>query len=161
MTPSNHTPRVLVQSEIYATVRHTTVDQEKYGTDMSCDSMGLYPRALRIEDRISAIDVIHKKVQKHAKPVRFTLILKTAIFRCFMLVLCGTCDTVSSAIRHEANRRSSGVKMLALAGESSSIKYKITPKRMERSPSKKKILCQVWIIPQAGILLSPVARSPP
>ena len=83
------------------------------------------------------MDVMDKKVQKQAAPIRFTLMLKTVILKWVMFVLYGTWDFVSSAIRQEANVRSSRVKMEVVAGESGNIRYEITPWIIKRSPSKK------------------------
>lgn len=64
------------------------------------------------------MDVIVRKVQLHANAKMVTFMLKIAILKCRIESFSATWERDSSAIRQAAKRRSSGVSIDAVPGES-------------------------------------------
>lgn len=108
------------------------------------------------------MDVIVRNVQEHANAIMVTLMFSIAILKCWIDGFSSVeLERDSSAIRHAAKRRSSGVSIDAVAGDFGRKLNDITPRIIERIPSKKNTLRQVSIRPHFGTLDKPAASSPP
>ena len=108
----------------------------------------------------NAMEFMHKSEQK--SPVVIKIVLRFSARRMYFhsnfsvpLLI------ISSMIRFLANLRSSSFRKEAVPGVLGRTKKATTPRTIVKIPSKKKILRQVCMIPQGGILERPVARSPP
>lgn len=158
---SSQRPRDLVLSETCEMQRQTTVDQAYGGTLISWLRMAVNPIVLRIVGRKSDIEVMVMRVQQHATAMRLVLMLQTARLKCRNSNFSGLTHCNSLAIRDAATRRSSGARKEAVPGDLGMRKKAETPTTKVIMPSKKKMLRQVWMIPQGGIRDKPVARRPP